>query len=154
MSDHIKAGDTFAKSAGEPKRDFNAEQEFAEYIPKLSEKGRERFKLVTELGVQRLEKEASSQKRSHTYRVLREENSLLKKYISSPDPRPKNLDVSQDLKIISEQAERNVMHKEAQYMQNVKYDVRSNLQQIINQDFREQQHAQTSQSPHAPQMEH
>lgn len=157
MTGHTKNTSTGANSAHPSKlnQDFNLENEFAEYIPKLSEQGLKRFKLASELGQDRLNKEISDQKSHRSYRVMREENRLLTKYITDPTPRPQNIDKSQDLKIMKEQALQTVAQNERRYLENARYDLRADLQNVINKDLREQQQAtkQISQSFNAHEQE-
>lgn len=144
MSDDSMSGSGNANSAGanagKTSQAFNRDQDLAQQVAGLSPAGKEKVKLVQELGEQRLEQERRQQQRSHAFRVMREKVELLRNYIHDQALRPAGArqDPTQDLVIIDEQAERMVQEREAFYLRTIDREVDSNIRQIVSGERRGQ----------------
>ena len=120
---------------------FNKEEALSERIAAASPEAQARVRFQMKLSEERLFTEKQQQQRHHQFRLGREENYLLKKYIADPAPRPDNPQArTQDLAIIEKEAQRRLGEKEARYLDAIKKDSQANIQQILKADRAGPQH--------------
>ncbi len=137
MTDDIKDDNPVANKVGEQKlkTQFELQNEFADDYAKLSPEGQKEFKKFAEVGALRIDQQLKDQKKYRTFRQIKEENKLLRKYISDPAPRPQGAkNIEQDLQIIEEQASRNVAQREANYIDMERKNAHKSLKYVIRQD--------------------
>lgn len=124
---------------------FNLENAVGEQIASASPDAQNRVKDRLQLRDDRMEKERRDQGRSYQFRLNREKNQMMEKYITEDALRPNTAEArAQDLQIINEQAERRVNDRQDYYLNTIDREAKADVQQILSGDRQQAHEAQHS----------
>lgn len=128
-----------AKTAGEMAKEFTADNRLGQAIANASPETQAKLHAHLVNSEQAYENQAKWQVETKPDRVLKERNRLLERYMNDPAPRPNSLEARQnDMRIIDEQADRNVTQRDQHQLNSFKNVVKSQSYQMLRND-REQQ---------------
>ena len=114
---------------------FNLDAETVMKIGEASPHAQQKAHMLLEVRDERMELERKSQQRSHQFRVNREKVRLFENYIREDAPRPNDPAAREnDIRVIHDEAERMVCEKEAQYLQNIEYQTKKGIEQVLTRD--------------------
>jgi hypothetical protein len=141
-NDDSKSTPRDANSAAAPISErFNQSNDLETQISTLSATGQRECRAIQTLSEERLESEIDSQKRSHGYRVMKEQVKRLEDYVRQPAPRPPGIlhDPTNDLNIIREQSEKTVRDREAHFQDRIRKEAVANVKLVVARERKGQQ---------------
>ncbi|GAA6210962.1 hypothetical protein NBRC116602_07020 [Hyphomicrobiales bacterium 4NK60-0047b] len=137
---------------GEVSQEFNQHKDEVQLLNSLSPEGRKYYLATKQEGEREMLEAEKKQRQSRVFRLIKAENKLFRKYMKTPALRPTGAqaDIDMDIKILEEQAKRDVRHQDASRLNNIKNEKLADLDHIIEWD-RAQKNRSGAQQNHSEQ---